>query len=122
MNKSTIKNDPFGTVIPLADDSETAIQRPRETIRREVAPLPKTAVANRVQSLPVTHQRKQKLTVHLDEDLANRVKNAAYWNPKLTIARIAEHGIRNAIEEVERENGGRYKQRESELIGGRPMK
>jgi hypothetical protein len=62
------------------------------------------------------------LTVHLDGELVNRVKNAAYWNPRLTIARIAEEGIRHAIERVERENGGPYRQRESELVGGRPIK
>ena len=39
-----------------------------------------------------TGRRKEKLTVHLDEDLVNRVKNAAYWNPRLNIARIAERG------------------------------
>ena len=67
-------------------------------------------------------RRKQKLTVHLDEDLVNRVKNAAYWNPRLNIARIAERGIQQAVEEVERENGGPYRQRESELVGGRPIR
>lgn len=65
---------------------------------------------------------KQKLTVHLDAALADRVKNAAYWNPRLTIAGIAEQGIRHAIERIERENGGRYKPREGELVGGRPIK
>ncbi len=69
-----------------------------------------------------TGRRKEKLTVHLDEELVNRVKNAAYWNPRLNIARIAERGIRRAVEEVERENGGRYPQRESELVGGRPIR
>ena len=50
------------------------------------------------------------------------MKNAAYWNPRLTIARIAERGIRLALKEVERENGGSYPQREGDLVGGRPIK
>jgi hypothetical protein len=66
--------------------------------------------------------RRSKLTVSLDVDLIDRVKNAAYWNPRLNIAKIAELGIKQAIEEVERENGGRYKQRESNLKSGHPMK
>jgi hypothetical protein len=66
---------------------------------------------------------KQKLTVHLSPELAERVKNAAaYWNPRLTIASIAEQGIKHAIEKVERENGSAYPPREGELFGGRPIK
>ena len=49
------------------------------------------------------------------------MKNAAYWNPRLTIASIAEVGVRYAIEQVEKENGGAYPPRESELKGGRPI-
>ena len=60
--------------------------------------------------------------MHLDGALVDRVKNAAYWNPRLTIARIAEAGIRLAIEEVERDHGGAYPRREGELLGGRPIK
>ena len=42
------------------------------------------------------------------------MKNAAYWNPRLTIASIAELGIKYAIEQVEKEHGGPYPQRETE--------
>jgi hypothetical protein len=65
---------------------------------------------------------RQKLTVHLDSDVVNRVKNAAYWDPRLTIAKIAERGIRLALKEVEKEHGGPYPQRNGELLGGRPIK
>lgn len=124
--KSTIKNDPFGTVIP--DHRESVVPpepRVREVPqRREPAPRPQPLAAATTPP-PVraaVGRRKEKLTIHLDEHLANRVRNAAYWNPRLTIARIAERGIRRIIDEVEKENGGSYPQRESELIGGRPMK
>ena len=60
--------------------------------------------------------------MHLASELADRVKNAAYWNPKLTIAGIAEQGIKYAIEKHERERGGKYPPRDGELIGGRPIK
>ena len=83
----------------------------------QIIPLPKPTVEE-----GIAVSGRQKLTVHLDEKLVNRVKNAAYWNPRLTIARIAEEGIRHAIDKIERENGGPYAQRESELVGGRPMK
>jgi hypothetical protein len=103
-SRTTIKNDPFATVIPLhAEHSST--QKPEPTTR----PTPSAL-------------SRKKLTVHLRPDVIERVKNAAYWNPRLTIAAIAEEGIRRAIEEIERENGGPYPAREQELRGGRPMK
>ena len=40
----------------------------------------------------------------------------------VTIARIAERGIRLALKEVEKEHGGPYPQREADLVGGRPIK
>lgn len=97
---STMERDPFASIIPESAE--------------EVSIKPPAPVAGSGQ--------RGKLTVSLDVELINRVKNAAYWNPRLNIAKIAERGIKQAIEEVERENGGRYKQRESDLKSGFPMK
>ncbi len=118
---STIKNDPFETLIPdrvgeqANEEAEAAAQATSNVVtplRRE-QPQPEASKAE--------GQKKEKLTVHLTHDLIERVKNAAYWNPRLTIASIAEIGVRYAIEQVERENGGAYPPRESELKGGRPI-
>ena len=112
---STIKNDPFETLIPdrvgeqaNEEAHATSVVTP---LRREPQPEPSKAEG----------QKKEKLTVHLTHDLIERVKNAAYWNPRLTIASIAELGIKYAIEQVEKEHGGPYPPRESELKGGRPI-
>ena len=132
-NKSTIKNDPFATVIPLAVESNSNEDEPVVEVATEqtvVEPVEKPRPANAdrqrrtvaMVELPSLKVGKQKLTVHLESSLAERVKNAAYWNPKLTIAGIAEQGIRLAIERFEREHGGKYPPREGELIGGRPIK
>jgi hypothetical protein len=98
-SKSTIKNDPFAAVIPVPEPAEP---RPAPIAHRSPA--------------------RRKLTVHLRPDVIERVKNAAYWNPRLTIAAIAEAGILQAIESIEREQGGPYPPREQELRGGRPIK
>ena len=132
-NKSTIKNDPFATVIPLAVESNTSDEEPVAEVASEqtvVEPAEKPRPANvdrqrrtvAMVEMPSQKVGKQKLTVHLESSLAERVKNAAYWNPKLTIAGIAEQGIRLAIERFEREHGGKYPPREGELVGGRPIK
>jgi hypothetical protein len=65
---------------------------------------------------------RRKITVHLRPDLVERVKNAAYWNPRLTIASIAEMGILYALDQIEKANGGPYPPREQELRGGRPIR
>lgn len=117
--------DPFLSVIP---------DRAGEQRQAEEAPAPVEAqrLAPALVAAPVAHQvvkeeraekggKKEKVTVHLSHELAERVKNAAYWNPRLTVAGIAELGIQFAIEQVEKENGGPYPKRESELKGGRPL-
>ncbi len=131
-SKSTIKNDPFATVIPLAIETNPTVERVVEVAaeepKAEAVEKPRPANADRqrrniaIVETPPEKIGKQKLTVHLESSLAERVKNAAYWNPRLTIAGIAEQGIRLAIERFEREHGGKYPPREGELIGGRPIK
>ena len=117
--RTTIKNDPFETLIPDRV-GEQANEEAHATnvvtpLRREPSPQPQT------EATKAEGQKKEKLTVHLTHDLIERVKNAAYWNPRLTIASIAEIGVRYAIEQVEKEYGGPYPPRESELKGGRPI-
>jgi hypothetical protein len=129
ISKSTIKNDPFESIIPMFP---TEAERPRRTtnivkaktepeVKAQPVTEPKVAEVS-VEFTPAAASGRQKLTVHLEADIVNRVKNAAYWNPKLTIAKIAERGIRLALREVEKEHGGAYPQREGELVGGRPIK
>jgi hypothetical protein len=102
---STIKNDPFETLIPDRvgeQASEEAHAGNVVTPIRRGQPKPEPSAEG---------QKKEKLTVHLTHDLIERVKNAS----------IAEIGIKYAIEQVEREHGGPYPARESELKGGRPI-
>lgn len=130
-SRSTIKNDPFECVIPtrpLAEEPAAppkAVSLPAAEVAavaaRAVRPEP-VASEPQPQPVPTPPEGRQKLTVHLEADIVNRVKNAAYWNPRLTIARIAERGIRLALREVEKDHGGAYPQREGELVGGRPIK
>jgi hypothetical protein len=65
---------------------------------------------------------KQRLTIHLPVELIERVKNAVYWTPGLTLAGLAEEALRTAVDELEAGRGEAYARRASELKGGRPMK
>ena len=109
---STIKNDPFASLIPDRISEQTNDDEPKGQV---------TPIRPEPEARPVENHKKEKLTVHLTHDLIERVKNAAYWNPRLTIAAIAERGIAQVIEQIEHENGGPYPAREEELKGGRPI-
>jgi hypothetical protein len=114
---STIKNDPFATLIPDRAGEQATQEMSEDTTSNVVTPIRR----DQADAKQANGQKREKLTVHLTHDLIERVKNAAYWNPRLTIASIAELGVKYAIEQVEKENGGPYPQREAELKGGRPI-
>jgi hypothetical protein len=126
--RTTIGTDPFAAVIPTdGPETEPEPDTPpasRATARSKPSPAePARSLPSRGEAAAESpDQSRQKLTVHLDGAVVNRVKNAAYWNPRLTIASIAERGIRLALKEVEKENGGPYPQRDGALVGGRPIK
>lgn len=129
IRRSTIGADPFDAVIPAYPPAKfepalpPAPEPPQPPPLAAVAPAPVLPPAEpEAVAAAEPLEGRQKLTVHLDADVVNRVKNAAYWNPRLTIAKIAERGIRLALKEVEREHGGQYPQREGALVGGRPIK
>jgi hypothetical protein len=65
---------------------------------------------------------KERLTVHLPVDLIDRIKNAVYWTPGLTLAGLAEEALAAAVEKLERARGEPFPPRRSELKGGRPLK
>jgi hypothetical protein len=111
--KRTIKNDPFADLIP---DPEVAKAESRSDTGSKVD---KPGIE------PVTvskTMKKMKVTLMLDGDLVERIKNAVYWNPSLTLSGVAMEGIRKALKEIEDQNQGPYRARSSELRAGRPLK
>lgn len=66
--------------------------------------------------------KKQRVTIHVPVDLIERVKNAVFWEPGLTLAEFAEHALAKAIDELENERGTPFPQRKRPLRGGRPLK
>jgi post-segregation antitoxin (ccd killing protein) len=68
-----------------------------------------------------SHRKHGQLNVRVSRELTERVRNAAYWNPRLTVSGITERGLQLALAEIERD-GGPYPQRESKLRGGSSVK
>jgi hypothetical protein len=81
--------------------------------KKAQAPTPKTEPSRVV---------KERLTVHLPIDLIDRVKNAVYWTPGLTLAGLAEEAFSAHVDRLKKKSGKPFPPRRSELKGGRPMK
>ena len=65
---------------------------------------------------------KQRITLHISSDIVDRVKNAVYWEPGLTVAGFAEEAFMKEIEKLEQERGAPFPQRKQHrLRGGRPV-
>jgi post-segregation antitoxin (ccd killing protein) len=64
---------------------------------------------------------KQRLTIQLSGDLLDRAKNAVYWTPGLTLAALAEEGLKRVVERIEKQRGSSFPHRKEELKGGRPI-
>ncbi|WP_133698580.1 hypothetical protein [Chromohalobacter marismortui] len=65
---------------------------------------------------------KQRITVQLSSDLLNRLKNAVYWTPGMTLASAIDIAIEEKLFELEKDNHGAFEQRPEELKAGRPIK
>ena len=65
---------------------------------------------------------KQRLTIHVPVKLIDRIKNAVYYTPGLTMSDFADIAFEKAISLLEESNGGPFQQRTQELKGGRPIK
>ncbi|MGE0009830.1 MAG: hypothetical protein AB7F19_04750 [Candidatus Babeliales bacterium] len=65
---------------------------------------------------------KQRVTIHLSTDLINKVKDAVYWEPGLTLTAFAEDALQKALEKLEKKRGEKYPERtDHNLKGGRPL-
>lgn len=66
---------------------------------------------------------KQRVTIHLSVDLIDKVKNAVYWEPGLTLTEFAQQALARELKRWEKEWGEQYPERKSRhLKGGRPLK
>jgi hypothetical protein len=109
--KRTIGADPLDAVVP----EEAATKASRRGLAVAGTRKPK-------EKKPAP--RKERLTVHVPVDLVDRVKNAVFWTPGLTLAGLAEDALAAAVVKLEKaENKGKpFKARNGELKGGRPLK
>ncbi len=66
---------------------------------------------------------KQRMTVTLPVELLERLRNAVYWTPGLTLARLIEDAVTDSIATMERRSHGEpFPRRIAQLKGGRPRR
>ena len=64
----------------------------------------------------------QRVTIHVDVDLINAIKDVVYWQPGLTLTAFAHNAFSKALEKLEKKRGKKYpKRKEHNLHGGRPI-
>lgn len=67
--------------------------------------------------------KKQRVTIHVPIGLIDKVKNAVFWEPGLTLAGFAQEALEQALEKLESERGSPFPdRREKRLKAGRPIK
>jgi len=107
--RKTIGETPWDAVVPPKVETT---KRAVITKKTTAAPKPKAT----------RKEGKERLTVHLPVEVIERAKNAVYWSPGLTLAGLAETSFLKTLERMEKENGGPFPHRKTELKGGRPIK
>lgn len=68
-----------------------------------------------------TGSKKQRITVQISEDVIERIKNAVYWTPGLTLTSLAEDAFSKAVDILEEERRVPFPKRKEELKTGRPI-
>ena len=70
---------------------------------------------------PEKTEPKKRITVGVPVDLAEKLRNAVYWTPGLTVAGIAEEALQRHIELLEKRNGKPFPQRTGKIKTGKPI-
>jgi len=65
--------------------------------------------------------RKQRITVQISVDVIERLKNAVYWTPGLTLASLAEEAFAKAVDQLEEKKEVPFPKRKEELKTGFPI-
>ena len=109
--RDTIGENPLDAVIPKA---KTTTKRVRAEHKPATAPPKPKKI-----EMPT---QKERLTIHVSSQLVDRLRNAVYWTPGLTLAAIAEEGLARLVETMEKKRGEPFAQRKGAIKTGRPVK
>ncbi len=109
------------TVVAQSGGSPAAMAA-QENISGESLPTVETVLKTVKPGKPASIA-KQRMTVTLPVELLERLRNAVYWTPGLTLARLIEEAVTDTITAMERRSHGEpFPKRIAQLKGGRPRR
>jgi hypothetical protein len=65
---------------------------------------------------------RERITLLLDADLIERLRNAVYWSDGVTLAGLVADSLARTVDKMERARGMAFPRRKAELPTGRPRK
>ena len=122
MKRKTIGENPLDVLVPVAEAKRESKKRvgPQVAAALKTPPRRKDSIFR--STVADKKPGKERLTVHVGVDVIDRAKNAVYWTPGLTLAGLAEDSLVKSLDKLEKDHGGPFPPRKSELKGGRPVK
>jgi hypothetical protein len=82
---------------------------------------PKKPTTKTADKKPKQPAKPGRMTVVISPEVAERARNAAYWEPGVTVAGLIEAGLTREVDRLERERGESYPKRRTKLKAGRPI-
>ena len=79
-----------------------------------------TSQSSRLSKTGRQESRTVRLTVSLPGDLVDRLRNAVYWSPDLTLAWLIAQSLRASLTDLETARQGPFPKRTNALRAGRP--
>ena len=79
-----------------------------------------TSPSSRLSKTGRQQPRTVRLTVSLPGDLVDRLRNAVYWSPDLTLAWLIAQSLRASLTDLETARQGPFPKRTNALRAGRP--
>ena len=79
-----------------------------------------TSPSSRLSKTGGRQPRTVRLTVSLPGDLVDRLRNAVYWSPDLTLAWLIAQSLRASLTDLETARQGPFPKRTNALRAGRP--
>lgn len=114
MKQKTIGINPLEEYLSTSREPKESPEKENLQIKQEELPVVQQAIPGMAS--------KQRITLHISAAVIDRVKNAVYWEPGLTLAGFAEEALEKALNDLEAERGAPFPQRrEHRLRGGRPI-
>lgn len=119
--RSTIGENPLDALIPPNPPPPTKNKQDPRRAHPE-GNLPTTSVPTPLPPKENRNPARERMTVHLSAELLDRVRNAVYWSPGLTLAEFTEEALQRHMDLLEEKRGEAFPARAGELKRGRPIR